>query len=120
MIGQKAVSILGKENKYLRINRIWAVLHLVSFFMIIAGVVLAIVGSLQQVWMLAVMISLIVAGWLGMIITFFKMQYDLGNWFDFMDWGILFLKYQFTIYGGFDVWGIVTAIRILINNEFRD
>lgn len=102
----------------MRKGKIWAAFHLLSIALFIAAIVVLVLGVLDAyVWRYAVFIPVIVVFWLCILVTFFGMYYELDEWYDFVSWGWLFLKYQFTVYGGFFIWGIVVAIQIFCGRK---
>ena len=98
--------------------KLWAVLYLLSFALLVATIVVLALGIMDAFeWHLALLIPLIFLFAIGLMVLFAKMYYDLGEWYDMGSFCWLFLKFFISAYGGLGIWGIVVAIQILCGRK---
>lgn len=100
-------------------GKILAIIHLVCFVMSIAGIILIILNTTilkSNDWIMLITLIFVACCAIGSIVTYLKMQYNLGGWWlsDFYGMYELFrliILYCVTI----GIFGIITAIKILAN-----
>lgn len=98
--------------------KLWALLYLLSFVLLVATIVVLALGVLEAYfWNLMLLIPLVFLFAIGIIVLFFKMYYDLGEWYDAGTFGWLLIKFCISAYGGLGIWGIVVSIQILCGRK---